>query len=398
MDNQSVLTCLAATVLIVTTPSPLRAQSIFSIGNLPSANECWATAVSRDGCVVAAAFGGGTQDSAIWTRGGGLFDLGGIPGTQLVYPEYHTLSVNENGTVAVGYARSVFLEVRAFIWRHGQGMADLNINLTSSDVVIANAVSGSGDVVVGVDYDRGAFRWTSQSLDFLWPGEATAISRDGTVVVGTYSWGGQTRAVRWTEEEGPQDIGQFSPRAVSDDGNTIVGDRDSAPWGAVRWTSTTGTTTLSGGDGAIATAVSADGTTAAGYVVQGQGFSCLWTANDTLLRLDEILAQQGLNLTGWTLNGGASAISSDGKVVVGNGRYANQVDSAWVIWLGPHCTSNDFNHDNNVATDLDIEDFFRCLGGDCCATCDGPDTNGDGNVSTDADIEAFFRVLAGGPC
>jgi hypothetical protein len=48
--------------------------------------------------------------------------------------------------------------------------------------------------------------------------------------------------------------------------------------------------------------------------------------------------------------------------------------------------------------DQDIEDFYACIAGNCCATCGSPDFNHDGDSGTDADIEAFFRVLGGGPC
>jgi hypothetical protein len=64
------------------------------------------------------------------------------------------------------------------------------------------------------------------------------------------------------------------------------------------------------------------------------------------------------------------------------------------------CGSSDFNGDGDFGTDQDIEAFFACLGGNCCATCwgNGSDFNGDGDFGTDADIEAFFRVLGGSPC
>jgi hypothetical protein len=62
------------------------------------------------------------------------------------------------------------------------------------------------------------------------------------------------------------------------------------------------------------------------------------------------------------------------------------------------CPGADFDRDGDVGTDADIEAFFACLGGNCCATCGSADFNGDGDVGTDADIEAFFRVLAGGAC
>ena len=44
--------------------------------------------------------------------------------------------------------------------------------------------------------------------------------------------------------------------------------------------------------------------------------------------------------------------------------------------------------------------FFACMAGNCppppCTST--ADFNDDGDVATDADIEAFFRVLAGGHC
>jgi hypothetical protein len=64
------------------------------------------------------------------------------------------------------------------------------------------------------------------------------------------------------------------------------------------------------------------------------------------------------------------------------------------------CGTSDFNGDGDFGTDQDIEAFFACLAGNCCAACfeGGADFNGDGDFGTDADIEAFFRVLSGGGC
>jgi probable HAF family extracellular repeat protein len=86
-------------------------------------------------------------------------------------------------------------------------------------------------------------------------------------------------------------------------------------------------------------------------------------------------------------------------------------DSGWIVGYGtingashgflarPSRTCQaDFNGDGDVGTDADIEAFFECLAGNCCATCGSADFNGDGDVGTDADIESFFSVLAGGPC
>ncbi|HYE63665.1 MAG TPA: hypothetical protein VD997_16865 [Phycisphaerales bacterium] len=62
-----------------------------------------------------------------------------------------------------------------------------------------------------------------------------------------------------------------------------------------------------------------------------------------------------------------------------------------------HCSA-DFNNDGDTATDQDIEAFFACIGGNCCALCGSPDFNNDGNAGTDQDIEAFFRVVGGHGC
>jgi hypothetical protein len=78
------------------------------------------------------------------------------------------------------------------------------------------------------------------------------------------------------------------------------------------------------------------------------------------------------------------------------------MDDVSVILLSPGggCGTSDFNGDGDSATDADIEAFFACLAGNCCATCfsGGADFNGDGDSATDADIESFFRVLAGQTC
>jgi hypothetical protein len=86
--------------------------------------------------------------------------------------------------------------------------------------------------------------------------------------------------------------------------------------------------------------------------------------------------------------------------VAGLGTTAlNGTDRA-LLWSKSTCGTADFNGDGDSGTDADIEAFFACLAGSCCATCHagGADFNGDGDAGTDADIESFFRVLAGASC
>jgi hypothetical protein len=82
----------------------------------------------------------------------------------------------------------------------------------------------------------------------------------------------------------------------------------------------------------------------------------------------------------------------------GNGN--SQVQFNLSVASPPACGTSDFNGDGDFGTDADIEAFFACLGGSCCATCfeGGSDFNRDGDFGTDADIESFFRVLGGAQC
>jgi hypothetical protein len=78
------------------------------------------------------------------------------------------------------------------------------------------------------------------------------------------------------------------------------------------------------------------------------------------------------------------------------------VSTAWGSAVSAQATwtinTADFNGDKDIATDADIEAFFACLAGNCCAACGSADFDGDGVPATDADVEAFFRVIAGGAC
>jgi len=98
-----------------------------------------------------------------------------------------------------------------------------------------------------------------------------------------------------------------------------------------------------------------------------------------------------------TINPVAVANAGSYDVLVSNGCGSVPSTSATLTVTSP-CGSPDFDGDGDAGTDLDIEAFFACLGGDCCATCGSPDFDGDGDAGTDLDIEAFVRVLGGGAC
>jgi len=92
---------------------------------------------------------------------------------------------------------------------------------------------------------------------------------------------------------------------------------------------------------------------------------------------------------------GYMVVTIDWELPVG---YTMTSTRGWTDPDAPTCGTADFDGDGDIGTDLDIEAFFACLGGDCCVTCGSPDFDQDGDQGTDLDIEAFFRVLGGGPC
>jgi probable HAF family extracellular repeat protein len=79
-------------------------------------------------------------------------------------------------------------------------------------------------------------------------------------------------------------------------------------------------------------AVSADGS-----VVVGTAFSpsnpnyqaFIWDAAHGMRSLQQVLTDDGLNLTGWVLTD-ARAISADGNTIVGNGLDPNGKGEAWI--------------------------------------------------------------------
>ena len=131
----------------------------------------------------------------------------------------------------------------------------------------------------------------------------------------------------------------------------------------------------------------------------GGGPAYQWRRNGTAL--GNVAPFSGVNTATLSISAATSTEAGTYDCVVSNpcgGMASNTAEL--VIDTGTTCGTADFDGDGDVGTDADIEAFFACLAGNCCATCfaGGADFNGDGDVGTDADIEAFFRVLAGGPC
>ena len=108
----------------------------------------------------------------------------------------------------------------------------------------------------------------------------------------------------------------------------------------------------------------------------------------------------GVATTTLTISPATAGLAGDYSCVVTNtcGNQPSNAASLTIEQTG--CGTSDFDGDGDFGTDSDIEAFFSCLGGNCCAACypGGGDFNADGDVGTDSDIESFFRVLGGGAC
>ncbi|GIV35498.1 MAG: hypothetical protein KatS3mg031_3033 [Chitinophagales bacterium] len=105
--------------------------------------------------------------------------------------------VSDDGPVVVGYSYTPDVSKRAFSWSPTSGM--VNLGALGGDESVANAVSADGSIIVGYlkllnSSSRLSFRWTqttgmvalqefSQDVDGH---EATAISDDGSVIAGIY--------------------------------------------------------------------------------------------------------------------------------------------------------------------------------------------------------------------
>jgi len=191
------------------------------------------------------------------------------------------------------------------------------------------ALSVSLSVVLGV-----GTRVEAQSLTWLgtlggsWS-YASGVSADGAVVVGwAYNASGLFRAFRWTVAGGMQDLGTLPggydsvASGISADGAVVVGEARNASgrWRAFRWTAAGGMQDLGtlGGGSSVASGVSADGAVVVGWATNASGYdrAFRWTPSGGMEDLNSTYAPL---LTNGSVLYSASAISPDGRYIVGGG-------------------------------------------------------------------------------
>ncbi len=282
-----------------------------------------------------------------WTAAGGFQSLGLMPGGTEATP----YSCSADGTVVGGQGDSTNGVQRAFRWTALTGLQDLFPPNSGSGTHVLG-VSADGNTVVG-NGPGGAFRWTtSTGTQLLFSSsqysgsEATAVNADGSVISGDFGYGGWP--FRWTPATGAVALQYYPSTAgtttwgMNRSGSLIVGyawgpnnpaqGLGPAMWdslGAIRWLGPLPPIFLAPG----ARALSDDGSIIlCSNTTAGVGTPRIWTASTGLTPLQSYLQFLGLDMTGWQVEV-ASAITGDGRTILGFGTFNNQANRSFLITL-----------------------------------------------------------------
>ena len=338
--------CVAA-ALVPTVAAFAGAVSFHGLGP----DSSYAMGVSADGSVVVGRGNPGIGSQGYrWTADAGITPIGVAPGD--VRSEANGAS--SDGAVIVGASsNSGFSRYTPFRWTKTGGIQPLGTITGGGSRNIAVDVSADGAVIAG---NAGVlpWRWTAAGgmagLDPL-PGQietvTSAISDDGSTIVGAGKTSHGGVAFRWTLAGGMQDLGDLpgasvsgSARAVNGDGSVVVGvGLSDNGIEAFRWTADGGMSGLGdlpgGSFNSVATAVSADGSIVYGAGSAGPGASSafVWDAAHGMRDLATVLTNEyGMSLGGWRLYT-VTGTSADGLTIVGQGFNAAGTSESFVVVL-----------------------------------------------------------------
>jgi probable HAF family extracellular repeat protein len=262
--------------------------------------------------------------------------------------------VSADGSVIGGSSNStdgVPNAKEAFRWTESTGMVGLGYLSDISHESIILGMSGDGSVLAGwgtaIGVGDQSFYWTEQTglveLESL-GGESWSrgISSDGSSIIGKSQSPSGYQAFHWNMANGMEGIGDLSggvfesqANSTNSDGSIIVG------WGssslgseAFRWTESEGMIGLGDLDGgdfySDALDISTDGSIIVGVSTTALGNEAfIWDDDNGMRSVIDILENEGLDLTGWTLTG-ARGISADGLTIVGNGINPDGYTEAWI--------------------------------------------------------------------
>ncbi|HEY1598354.1 MAG TPA: hypothetical protein VGG64_02040 [Pirellulales bacterium] len=295
------------------------------------------------------------EEGVVWTNGV-MTPLTNLPDNGFIG---YAKGISGDGSTILGQGFSDSLSAQYLLLRGGN-LSTLG-QLSTNDGVIPAGISFDGSIVVGQAFDASmnteAFRWQNgimTGLGFL-PGgfinfsEATAVSADGNVVVGhgVSAASSSNQAFRWVADGMgggimtplviPQGENSTVALAVSADGQTVVGygGTNGGNSASLMWKDGTVTNLglPAGYTSTEAVAVSGDGSIVVGWNTFGTSNlnhqAYLWTQNTGMLPLqDYLIAHGATNVAGWNLYV-PTAISADGRTVVGYGYNPQGQLQAW---------------------------------------------------------------------
>ncbi len=337
----AVRSVLSGVVLSLFGASPSAAQvpGFHFVGFAPGTTTSGVSSLSADGRVAA----GGSVSNFIgpgftWTVAGGRVDFG----LEASLPAFTgARGISGDATTVVGASRPSG-PARAYRYRGPGTYQDLGTIGTWPESY-AQGVSGDGSVVVGhVQTVLGpnptlgrAFRWNASggmqdlgltSTTHIYS-EATAVSRDGTTIVGhSQSSGGRSDAFVWRESTGMLVLpplattGSSIADAVNFDGSIIAG-ISGTQGSAALWVNgqPIDLGIPPGWNSARARGLSDNGTVVAVTLSSATGLTAgVWTSQDGWEVLSEYLARQGVSVpAGWSLYS-CTAVSADGLTFAGD--------------------------------------------------------------------------------
>ena len=342
--------CLAALAFCVLLCVSASAQVTFEAIQSPIGPTWGNFALSKNGQVMAANFGG---EIYRWTAQDGFVDLG------LGDIFNSSIGISADGSTIVGGRTGADGNSSPAMWQSATGWVDLGhpAEGCSLDNSWGDSwgVSGHGLIVVGLAwYCPGAegFEWTkANGIVGLGhpPGassRATNISADGTTIVGFYEdpTQGFRRPVRWIAGTTDIFLGDLPGEAiaVTSDGSKIVGQvTDSTGIGRPYiYTNADGVVSLgtmskNGIDEGVANGVSdrgvVVGTEINPFYFTTRGF--IWSAQTGIQSMKTFLLRNGAKMpTGLTITG-TLAISADGSTIIGTWQDANFHSGSWVARL-----------------------------------------------------------------
>ncbi len=375
---------LVAGAVLAVLALPAAAEPIFmGLGFLDGSfsQRSEAAAISADGTTVVGTAGsspvaGVVGTSFRWTIETGIVDLGTLGGDR---PRSRPLGVSADGGTVVGFSTTPTSQGEAYKW------------------TLSDPATGAGSMVGLGDLPGGPFSPRPGPIDRNFRSQATAISDDGGVILGSGTDDTGTKGASFNG--GPSDlgIGDVIPQAISGDGRSFVGttandafdgraeatlfsggarllgvlpgvlassqaldisqdgstvvgqsNRRAAGTGAreteaFRWTAETGMVGLGdlpGGDfDSRAFATSGDGSIVVGESETSSGGATrafIWDETNGMRDLKQALRDDfGLGTPGFTRLNEATGISADGRVITGSGvNFSNRLE-AWVVILDP---------------------------------------------------------------